>query len=102
MQNDREELLRKAHAYLDRLSEEQVSAVRRLLETMVDPAIRKRVSAPVEDEEISEEEERAFARSREWFKNNPGIPFEQVVAETGVTMAQVRNNRLNEEKDPET
>jgi hypothetical protein len=52
---------------------------------MVDPEF--------EDEEISEEEEQAVARSKEWFKHNKGIPFEEVVAELGFTMDQVRNNK---------
>ena len=32
----------------------------------------------MEDEEISEEEEQAVARSKEWFQRNEGIPFGQV------------------------
>ena len=51
-------------------------------------------------EEIGEEEERAVARSRERFKHNQGIPFEQVVAECGFTMDQIRNHRLDDERDP--
>ena len=34
-----------------------------------------------EDEEISEEEEQAVARSEEYFKHNEGIPIEEVLAE---------------------
>ena len=45
---------------------------------------------PLEDEEISEEEERAVARSKEWFRHNQGIPFEQLVEELGLTMDQIR------------
>jgi hypothetical protein len=41
-----------AHSYLDRLPLEQLSAVRRLLETMLDPVSRALANAPVEDEEI--------------------------------------------------
>jgi len=57
-------------------------------------------AAPLEDEEISEEEEQAVARSREWFKHNQGIPFEQVAAELGFSMEQIRNHRLDHEKGP--
>ena len=39
----------------------------------------------------AEEEERAVRESREWFKHNPGIPFEQVVAELGFTMEEVKS-----------
>jgi hypothetical protein len=74
-----------AHELIDRMPEAQVSALVGLLETMVDPAI--------EDEEISDEEGRAVARSKEWFRHNEGIPFEQVVAELGFTMEQIRCNK---------
>jgi hypothetical protein len=50
-----------------------------------------RGNAPIDDEPVTEEEERAVAESREWLKHNQGIPFEQVVAEMGFTMEEVRN-----------
>ena len=67
---------------------------------LLDPVDRSLAIAPIEDEEISEEEEQAVVRSKEWFKHNGGIPFEQVVAELGFTMDQIRNHRLDEERDP--
>jgi hypothetical protein len=100
MQTDPQHERRQAHAYLDHLPDAQMSAVRNLLETMLDPVSRALANAPMEDEEIGEEEELAVARSKEWFKHNDGIPFEQVVADLGFTMEQIRNHRLNEEKDP--
>jgi len=67
-----------AHAYLDRLPPAQLSAVCRLLEAMLpDPVSRALANAPLEDEEISEEEDPTAARSREWFKNNQGTSFEK-------------------------
>jgi len=90
-----------AHALLDRVPADQMTAAVRFLEFLVlDPADRALATAPVEEEEISEEEEQAVARSQEWFKHNQGIPFEQVVADLGFTMDQIRNHRLDEEKDP--
>jgi hypothetical protein len=80
-----------AHSYLDHLPDAQVSAVRGLLEVMLDPVSLALANAPIEDEEISEEEERAIAEAREWLKHNPGIPFEQVVAELGFTVEEVQN-----------
>jgi hypothetical protein len=81
-----------AHAYLDRLPPAQLSAVRSLLETMLpEPVSRALANAPLEDKEISEEEKQTVARSREWFKNNQGTSFEDVVAEVGFTMDQIRN-----------
>lgn len=50
----------------------------------------------LEDEEISEEEEAAVARSKEWFKHSDGIPFEQLVTDLGFSMDEVRNRS----KDP--
>ena len=81
-----------AHAYLDRLPPAQLSAVCRLLEAMLpDPVSRALANAPLEDEEISEEEDPTAARSREWFKNNQGTSFEDVVAELGLSMDEIRN-----------
>ena len=70
------------HAMIDRLAPQQVNAIRTLLEVMVPDA--------VEDEEITAEEEAAIARSKEWFRHNDGIPLEDVVAELGLSMEQIR------------
>ena len=83
----------RAHELLDCLPDAQVSALVGLLTTIVDPVTAALRDAPIDDEPITEEEERAVAESREWFKHNPGIPFEQVVAELGFTMEQVKNYR---------
>jgi hypothetical protein len=83
-----------AHAYLDRLPPDQLSAVRSLLETMLpDPVSRALANAPAEDEEISEEEEQSVARSKEWFKNNQGTSLEDMAAELGFSMDQIRNGK---------
>jgi hypothetical protein len=65
----------------------------RLLEVMTDPATVSIANAPIDDEPVSEEEERAVAASKEWFKHNAGIPFEDVAAELGFTMEQVRGDK---------
>jgi predicted Zn-dependent peptidase len=62
-----------AHELIDQVPDKQLSTVVGLPETIVDPAF--------DDEEISEEEEQAVARSKEWFKHNPGTPFDEFVAE---------------------
>ena len=77
------------HQLLDQLDPGQFEAVVRLLEVMTDPANVSIADAPIDDEPVSEEEERAVAASKEWFKHNAGIPFEDVVAELGFTMEQV-------------
>lgn len=74
-----------AHSLLDRVPADQMTAAVRFLEFLV------ATSTEEEDEEISLEEEQAVARSKEWFKHNEGIPFEQVVADLGFTMDQIRN-----------
>jgi len=85
------------HALVDQLPPVQLAALEGLLHSMLELVSRASAITPVEDEEIGEEEEQAVARSKEWFKNNEGIPFEQVVAECGFTMDQVRNQRLDKE-----
>jgi hypothetical protein len=75
-----------AHAYLDRLPPERLSAVLSLLATMLDPATQSLGNFPVEDEEIGEEEERAVAEARQWLKHNKAIPHEEVLAELGLSM----------------
>lgn len=75
-----------AHAYLDRLPPEQLSTVLSLLETMLDPVTQSIANFPVENEEISEEEERSVAEAREWLEHNKAIPHEEVLAELGLSM----------------
>ena len=73
----------KAHELIGQLNPGKLAAVVHLLEVMVHD--------DEEDEEISAEEEAAVARSKEWFRHNEGIPFEQVASELGFTMDQIRN-----------
>jgi hypothetical protein len=80
-----------AHQLIDRLPETLLSALVGLLETIVDPVAAALRNAPVDDEPVTEEEERAINEAREWLKHNPGIPFAQVVAELGFTMEEVKN-----------
>lgn len=93
METDPQQERRQAHVYLDHLPDAQLAAVRSLLETMLDPVSRALANAPMEDEEICEDEETAVAEAREWLKHNRGIPFEQVVAERGLTMGEVKDYR---------
>lgn len=73
------------HGMIDRLRPEQLKAVRHLLRTMLDPLSQKLAAASSEDEEISEDEERTAADSREWLKHNRPIPNEDVLADFGLT-----------------
>jgi hypothetical protein len=48
----------------------------------------------IDDEELMEGDRRALRASDEYFRNGgKGIPFEQVVAELGFTMDQIRGGR---------
>ena len=90
-----------AHALVDRVPADQMTAAVRFLEfLLLDSVDRALATAPVEDEEISQEEEEAVARSKEWLKHNEGIPFELVATDLGLTMEQIRNHRPDEEQDP--
>jgi hypothetical protein len=76
-----------AQQLLNHLAPDQVAAVVHVMEVMLDPLSRKLANAPLEDEEISEEEERAVAEALEWRKHNEPIPLENVLSEFGLTMA---------------
>jgi hypothetical protein len=54
--------LEQAHALLDVLSDEKLTAVRSLLEVMVEPLSRSLALAPVDDEEITSETVAAIER----------------------------------------
>src|SRR5260370_39513836 len=71
-----------AHQLLEQLGPGQIAAIVQLLEVMVHP----------DDEPLTEEDRRAVAFSREWFRQTPegGVPFEQGVAECGFTMDRIR------------
>jgi hypothetical protein len=75
-----------AHELIDRLSTGQASAVVTLITSMLDPVDRAIANAPFEDEEISEEENRAVAASKAWLADHPGegIPHEELLAEFGI------------------
>lgn len=72
----------RAHALVDQLAPRQLEAIRNLLEAMT--------PGREEDEEISAAEEAAVARSKEWFRENEGVPFDEVVADLGLSMEQIR------------
>lgn len=75
-----------AHQLIDRLPEAQLSGLVRFLETIVDPVVAALANAPLEDEEISEEEERAVAEARQWLEPNggKGIPHEEAMRRLGL------------------
>ena len=74
------------HALIDHLRPAQLTAVRELLESMVDPVARSIALAPVDDEPLTPEDCAALDRTIEWFKHNEGTSHEEVLAEFGLTM----------------
>jgi hypothetical protein len=80
------------HQLIDQLPPAQLEALAALLESMADPVARSIANAPIDDEPVSDEERRAVEASQEWFKKNPnGIPFEEVLADFGLNLEDVRN-----------
>ena len=75
-----------AHALLDLLPQEKLTAVVHLLQAISDPVARSIANAPIDDEPISEEERHAVEASREWLKDHEPISHEQVLAEFGLTV----------------
>lgn len=75
-----------AHELIERISVAQASAVVTLITSMLDPVDRAIANAPFEDEEISDEENRAVAASKAWLAEHPseGIPHEELLAEFGI------------------
>lgn len=73
-----------AHALIDLLPPAKLGAVRSLLEVMIE-------KDDDEEEELTEEDKQALRASVEYFRNGgKGVPFEQVVADLGFTMEQIR------------
>ncbi len=84
-----------AHEFIERISFAQASAVVTLITSMLDPVDRALANAPFEDEEISDEENRTDAASKAWLAEHPdqGIPFDDILAELGVTAEELRQRQ---------
>jgi hypothetical protein len=83
MASDLTQERQQAQALLERLSAEKLRVVRSLLEVIVD-----------DEEDLTDEDRRVVAASREYFeRGGEGISFEQVVADLGFTMDQVRGGK---------
>lgn len=78
------------------LPPEKLSAVRTLLEVMVEPLARSLASAPVEEEEITPEIAAVLERARASLARGEGIPHEEILLEFGLTLCSevARANRL--------
>ena len=71
----------KAHALLGQLGPSQLAVVVQLLEVMLH-----------DEDELTGEDRRAVSASRDYFQQGgEGLSFEQVVAECGFSMDQIRS-----------
>ena len=84
MESNRTEQRQRAHALLDRLSDDQLEAVRNLLEVMVEPLSRSLAQAGIEGEEITPETAAALDRARASLDRGEGIPHDDVLREFGL------------------
>ena len=83
---DLEQAREQAHALLDLLPPAKLGVVHSLLEVMVD-----------DDEELTEEDRCALRAFREYFRSGgQGVPFEQVVADLGFSMQELRGTPSEE------
>jgi hypothetical protein len=82
---------REAHAFLDRLPEDQLSAVCGLLEAMLSPVDRKLALAPFDDEPLTPGERAAIQIGMESLEHHGGVPIEAVLADFGLTMDDFHN-----------
>jgi hypothetical protein len=73
-----------AHFLLDALPDEKVSAVRGLLEVMVEPLSHSLAKAPVEEEELTPETAAALDRARASLARGEGVSHEEVLREFGL------------------
>jgi hypothetical protein len=73
-----------AHALLDMLPAEKLTAVRSLLAVMVEPLSRSLASAPVEEEQVTPETAAALDRARASLARGEVIPHEDIRREFGL------------------
>jgi hypothetical protein len=89
----------RAHAFLDRLPEQQLSAVSGLLESMLSPLDRALALAPIDDEPLTPEDAAAIEAGIASLERNGGVPMEVVLADFGLTMDDFR--KMSEHDSPE-
>lgn len=75
---------RQAHALLDVLSAEKLTAVRSLLEVMAEPLSRSLALAPVEEEALTDETVAEIAAARASLRRGEGIPHDEILREFGL------------------
>jgi hypothetical protein len=76
-----------AHAFLNRLPADHLSAVCGLLESMLSPLDRKLALAAIDDEPVTPEDAAAIQAGVASLERDGGVPMEEVLADFGLTMA---------------
>lgn len=81
MPTDTTQEKQQVHELIDRLAPSQVTAVRGLLEVMLDPAAHV-----ADDEPVTEEDRRRLHDGQAWFakRDGKGIPMGEVLSEFGL------------------
>jgi hypothetical protein len=76
----------RAHELIDRLPGPQLAALVGLLETIVDPVAAALRNAPIDDEPVTEDEERAVSEAHDWLSKNggKGIPHAEAMRRLGL------------------
>ena len=75
---------RQAHALIDALPAEKLTAVKSLLEVMIEPLARSLALAQAEEEELTPEATAALDRARGSLARGEGIPHEDILSEFGL------------------
>ncbi len=60
---------------------------------MLDPVSRALANARIDDEPETDQERRAVSEATEWLKHNQPIPFDDVLADRGLTVEDVKNHK---------
>ena len=83
-----------AHELVERLDPSQLPTAVRFLEfILLDPVSRAIAAAPMDDETLTEAERQAVAQADEWLKHNKPIPFEDVLADFGLTVEDLEKQK---------
>jgi len=84
METDLDQERRQAHALIDALPAEKLTAVKSLLEVMVEPLARSLVLAQVEEEGLTPDAAIALDRARASLARGEGIPHDEILREFGL------------------
>jgi hypothetical protein len=75
---------REAHALIDALPAEKLSAVKNLLEVMIEPLARSLALAQAEVERLTPDAAAALDRARRSLSRAEGIPHDEILREFGL------------------